>query len=434
MIVPGCFFSIYNAIPGLACKLHDGTIYYDDEETYTNDCYWVAPVIPSENPCDLYNASITYNGTRSYRDDCDWTAPVPCDPYWDQVVLTMHMDDSLVEESGTLTVSGSSYSYSTGEYGKAVQLGDSIVNTNASADLRLTGSFTIEFYLKQDSLSPSASGYFMNLTSTPGTGLGTFYFVTNSGGHAGQLNFSVHSGALQIGFIPDTMNYHHIAVVFDGSTYQGYMDGVKNVNSSSGDALIFPADPLLHIGKSLYIGGGSLYIHIDDLRITKGVARYTSDFPGNLPTKAFATALCIVEEPLADPCDIYNGSIMHNGTRTYRDNCDWTAPVVPEPVPCDPYWDNVVLAMHMDGNATDVSPIGATFTRSGGSFVSAPSGFSDEYQTGNETDNTGSNRIYRNSESAAYDLAGGDFTIQCFVTPYGNMLSGASASQVFISR
>jgi hypothetical protein len=43
MIVPGCFFAIYNAIPGTACNLHDRVIYYNGEETYTNDCYWVEP-------------------------------------------------------------------------------------------------------------------------------------------------------------------------------------------------------------------------------------------------------------------------------------------------------------------------------------------------------------------------------------------------------
>ncbi len=207
--------------------------------------------------------------------------PKAGDPYWDDVVLLMHMDDSLDEESGTLTVSGYSYSYSSGEFAKALQLGNSTVDTDANAALRLNGAFTLEFWLKQDSISAGDVGYFMNLTTAPGSGFGQFWFVTNALGNGGQLAFAcTHplSFTVQVAMIPDTTNYHHIALVYDGTTYQGYLDGVKNLNSYTTTPLVFSADPLLHIAKSSYIGGAPLGIHIDELRITKGVARYTADF------------------------------------------------------------------------------------------------------------------------------------------------------------
>ena len=220
------------------------------------------------------SGSVSFGGsaTTSYIDAGD--------PYWDNVILLMRMNNNLNEESGTLSVSGSSYSFSAGKFSEALQLGNSTVDTGANAALRVTGLFTLEFWLKQDSISAANIGYFMNLTSVPGTNFGNFHFIANAGGSGGQLVFSS-SGpgvSLQVAMIPDTTNYHHIALVYDGTEYQGFLNGVKNATSATAGAQSFSADPLIHIGKSSYIGGGSLGIHIDELRITKGVARYTADF------------------------------------------------------------------------------------------------------------------------------------------------------------
>jgi hypothetical protein len=215
----------------------------------------------------------------------------PEDPYWSQVVLAMHMDGDLIDQSGTVTVSGSGYSYTTGKFGDSIGVGPSIyVDTSASSDLRLDGPFTIEFWLKQSSLvAGTDSKYFMHLTETPGTGLGKFYFVANGGGNNGQLIFSffppLDSISLQVGYINDTTNFHHIAVVFDGTRYQGYRDGIKNGASIAKPALSFSADPIIHVGTSQSLSTGGLTVYIEDLRITKGVARYTDSFTP--PIEAF---------------------------------------------------------------------------------------------------------------------------------------------------
>ena len=99
------------------------------------------------------------------------------------------------------------------------------------------------------------------------------------------------------------------------------------------------------------------------------------------------------------------------------------------PVTYDEHWDNVVLLMHMDGNATDSSSVESILAISGGSFVDATSGFGQEYSTENAADNSGINHIYLSTPSIIYDLNGTeDFCIEAFITVTANMISGASAS------
>ena len=78
----------------------------------------------------------------------------------------------------------------------------------------------------------------------------------------------------------------HLAYVRNGTTWTWYINGVASgTGSETGADLSFTTEPT-------YVGyGGESYFtpfngYIDELRVTKGVARYTSNFTA--PTKAFA--------------------------------------------------------------------------------------------------------------------------------------------------
>jgi hypothetical protein len=69
-------------------------------------------------------------------------------------------------------------------------------------------------------------------------------------------------------------SWDHIMISRSGSTFYGALNGtVVTLGTDSGS--------MMSTTRDLYIGGnpeGSLNCYIDDLRITKGVARYTSNF------------------------------------------------------------------------------------------------------------------------------------------------------------
>ena len=81
-------------------------------------------------------------------------------------------------------------------------------------------------------------------------------------------------------------NWHHIAVVRNGSSWALYVDGVSRAtNTWSGTIADIPYVP--YIGRDQYYSGieaRDFPGYIDELRITK-VCRYTSDFTP--PTAAF---------------------------------------------------------------------------------------------------------------------------------------------------
>jgi len=82
--------------------------------------------------------------------------------------------------------------------------------------------------------------------------------------------------------------WSHFAVTRDGSNFRMFIDGVQVDSTTSATAMADTSSPLKvgargQSGSSLYFDG-----FIDDLRITNGVARYTSGF--SVPTAAFPTS------------------------------------------------------------------------------------------------------------------------------------------------
>jgi hypothetical protein len=97
------------------------------------------------------------------------------------------------------------------------------------------------------------------------------------------VNAGVITGSTTIG----SGSWYHIAITKSGTTHRLFVNGVQDgtaTNSTSADASI------VSIGSKSPGASGSSIVnlngYIDDLRITKGIARYTSAFTP--PTAAFA--------------------------------------------------------------------------------------------------------------------------------------------------
>lgn len=76
-----------------------------------------------------------------------------------------------------------------------------------------------------------------------------------------------------------TATWYHIALVKDLSTLYLFINGALDC-SVSGGLFLVGGSPLVHIGHQAFNSTASDYLkgYIDDLRITKGVARYTANF------------------------------------------------------------------------------------------------------------------------------------------------------------
>ena len=143
-----------------------------------------------------------------------------------------------------------------------------------------TGDFTIELWINTTTaadngilqISTTAGGFATSYTNGLMLAVvsGTLYYAV--GGSASNTSTSINNG-----------NWRHIAMARSGSTLQVFVDGtsvasVTNTNSVTGTNLVIGG----YYSTSYTLNG-----YIDDLRITKGVARYTTTFTP--PTQAFPT-------------------------------------------------------------------------------------------------------------------------------------------------
>ncbi len=132
-----------------------------------------------------------------------------------------------------------------------------------------TGNFTIEGWVYLNAVG-SARGFVSKGTSTTGWSLGT-----NS---SNQVVFSHTATSFASTGTLAVSTWYHIAVVREGiGTNQtkiyinGTNDGTSTVSTD------FSQTNIMYVGADR-VGGSALNGYIDDLRITKGVARYTANF------------------------------------------------------------------------------------------------------------------------------------------------------------
>lgn len=225
------------------------------------------------------------------------------DPYWNSVVLAMHMDDvGLTDLKGhAVTLTGNAARSATqskfGGYSAVFDgTGDYLTTPYVAADFNWwTGSFTLECWVFASSFSTwqfsdGTNNLHSKLIGNSGTasitsywsfgplasGAVTFRYWNGSATNAVTSTATVVSG-----------QWNHIAVVFDGSKINIYVNGVGLATpvSVSGTPQASTSVPLaLGVYNSQYLAG-----YVDDLRITKGVARYTANFTP--PSSAFPGGL-----------------------------------------------------------------------------------------------------------------------------------------------
>ncbi len=150
----------------------------------------------------------------------------------------------------------------------------------ASQELALgTGDFTIEMWVNGANSTALVGGSFPRLF-TLGTAQGTGCIeVYNSSSPAGvTVAISADTNIIFSGSTLLDSTWRHFAITRAGTSLKAFVDGVQvgstNTNSTN---LILAATTASYIGAASE-SVGNFNGYIDDLRITKGVARYTGNF------------------------------------------------------------------------------------------------------------------------------------------------------------
>ncbi len=268
------------------------------------------------------------------------------DPYADYNVLGMHFDgannstafvDSVagraISLSGSPILSTSTLKYGSASLYSPTQSDFAIVP--ASADFEFTGDFTVECFVNFPTLPASYVDFLGNYTANNAqnwnmeAGSNGVIGIYMSGGTETNHVYTATNA-----IVADT--WYHVAWVRSGTTSSFYLDGVFVGSRTLAGTL--GENKAITIGAR---GFGSGPSRVDDVRITKGVARYTAAFTP--PAQTFPDAFSYAE--------------------------------------VDPYWDNVELLLRGNGaaspsNSTVVeSSSGRTITKVGATALGAFSPF-----------------------------------------------------------
>ena len=210
------------------------------------------------------------------------------DQYYSDVSLLLHMNGT--DGSTTFTDSsngghtasvngGAVISTDQSKFGGGSYEGNgsnSYLSYAASSDFDFgTGDFTVEHWFYLNSASDSGAMVDAWHGSSASGGWQTYYRSAST-----DLRFYLKSGSttkiISTGSV-SANTWYHIAVTRESGTVKIYLDGVlKDSVSDSGNVGF--SNKTLSIGRQTDSSSGILNGYLDEVRITKGVARYTADF------------------------------------------------------------------------------------------------------------------------------------------------------------
>jgi len=216
----------------------------------------------------------------------------PVDEEFGNVSLLLHGDGTIIDSSSnvqSVTVVGDAQ-ISTAQSkfgGSSIAFdgsGDNLTVPDNGSFTMGTADFTVECWVRLANTSHIGAfittaeptdfqGFFLGHVN------GTLYFLANATG-ASSWDVTLAAGSIAVN------SWTHVAGVRFGNTFASYVNGVQVATTTSSISLA-NSNNILHVGRrqnvNQYLNG-----YIDDLRITKGVARYTANFTP--PTAPFPDA------------------------------------------------------------------------------------------------------------------------------------------------
>jgi len=254
------------------------------------------PIASASGALPIYNTTDPYGttkgtGTRTDANASSLVLAIPMDGANNGTTFTD--ESATIKGSGvakTITTNGDAKTSTTeskyyGSSGYFDGAGD-YLSIPDSDDWDISGDYTIEFWANMPAQSTASYtiGYCTNIAigATNGFALGHYL---------GTLVLLLNGSVIQSSAVLLTNTWQHIALVISGASVKGYVDGVQVLSTTS--ATTTTSTPLIignwfgNLDPNRYFNG-----YIQDFRIYKGVAKYTSNFipPTNTQNSAVAVA------------------------------------------------------------------------------------------------------------------------------------------------
>lgn len=193
------------------------------------------------------------------------------DPHWDNVVSLLHFDGDLTDETGRVWHLGGSVITEDGRFDSGLQRFGGSQSTYTGSLGLYDDAYTIEFWYRQDANRGRYSAIFA-------VGVDQILFRVHPGGGIELLTTG--NTWVGTGISPIIGEWYHICIQRNDEGILGwFIDGTYR-----GGLARNPANSTVYIGYSPK-DPNNAWFTLDDLRITKGVARYTENFTP--PTEPF---------------------------------------------------------------------------------------------------------------------------------------------------
>jgi len=213
------------------------------------------------------------------------------DPYFSNVILLMHMDGTnggttFTDVKGhTVTPTSCTTSTTQFKYGTASGVfngaSSKLVITTTSGEFDFgTGDFTVECFVRF--FNPAnGSVIFGGTSSSSQAGNLSLYVIADN-------TLRIIGGGNIVDFVGTSFSastWYHIAICRSGTNMRAFVNGTQYGSTATSNTTNFSSGASSYIIGQFTDGVQFLWSYLDEVRITKGVARYTSNFTA--PTAAF---------------------------------------------------------------------------------------------------------------------------------------------------
>lgn len=207
----------------------------------------------------------------------------PTDPYWANVVSLLHFDGAdgsttFTDQTGKTWTANDNAQIDTAQYkfGGASGLFDGsgdYIGASASSDWAFgTGDFTVELFARFYSHTKT-----MTLAGNYVSG-GVHGWSFQRRSDTNTIRFGYGDTALiDVSWTPTDGVWYHLAVCRAGTSLRIFVDGTQ-IGSTVTNGTDISNTSGLNIGRLAGLGIQYFNGHVDEARITKGVARYTANF------------------------------------------------------------------------------------------------------------------------------------------------------------
>lgn len=239
----------------------------------------------AEGETYYYKARVWYGADSAVSEEVECRA-LPGDEHWSKVISLLHFDGDFSDlKGGTWVASGASATIDT----SIIKFGTGSLKTvggsslNATIPALGTDDFTIEFNIYPLLVNGSWQRYFaIGGFTKPGS----FYMLNVGASNPPRVLIGMNSNSnLSSQGSETTLNmlaWNHVAVTRENGTMRIFINGLLREN------ITWPTfdinETFAQINDEAVDGSNAFNAHYDELRITKGLARYTKSFiPPNAP-------------------------------------------------------------------------------------------------------------------------------------------------------